>query len=137
MTTSKRSTPIGWCVAALLLSAALAPACYNDPELANSNFSMKIFANPTTLNLLPGDEGQSAILVVVYNNAGYPQRDIGIRFEATAGALESQNKVITTDANGEAHDILYTTDTSTVTAASGSVTASTTVTVVAAAAQAR
>ncbi len=134
MKTNHGSFPIACLLAALLVVVALGPACEDSTQFAHSDWELQVFANPQTLTLAAGEEGQSTILAVVSNSTGVPQENVGVRFTTTAGTLASGSALLSTNSNGEVRDTLTTADTATVTATSATLTSTVTVTVVPAAA---
>lgn len=123
-----RSVHIGLAFA-VLAAAALVGGCESSDPAAQSDWTLKITANPADVTLGQNSNGTSDILATVYDKNGIPQSGVGVRFATSFGTLASNNAIVQTNARGEARDTLTTSGDSTVTALSGSLSAQVNVTV--------
>jgi hypothetical protein len=120
--------------APLVLGLALAvgaASCDKSTPVAQSDWTVVMFATPAELTLGSGQEGQAVITAALYDRSGIPQPDVNVLFAASAGRLDSGGAPVRTNGQGQASDVLHTTQTATVTAVSGALTKTVTVTVVA------
>ncbi|GAB4225479.1 MAG: hypothetical protein Kow0062_27820 [Acidobacteriota bacterium] len=121
-----------WILATIALAGLLALAgCESTDPAAQADWTIDVTASPSSHAIVPSpnDPVESKIIVTVFDSAGIPQGGIGIRCSTTAGRLESDGNVITTDASGTALDRLFTTETATVRCSSGPTFGEATVTV--------
>ena len=80
--------------------------------------------------VLPRGGGTSRIVVRAYNADGNPVPNVGIFITSSAGTLDSNGRLLITDANGKVTDRLTTEETqTTVTASAGTLTSSITISV--------
>lgn len=112
-----------------LAGAAGLVGCENSDPAAQSDWTLKVSANPADVTLGQNATGTSDILALVYDKGGTPKSGIGVRFSTSAGLLQSNGAIVETNARGEARDVLTTGGDATVTAISGSLNASVNVTV--------
>jgi hypothetical protein len=116
-------------VAAALLILA---NCNNGDRVAPEDATIDLAASPTTVVLVNGS-GNSDIVATVSSVAGVPLPDQDVRFTNTAGTLvdsngnPAANLPIRTDSYGNAHVILVTNKTTTVSGRSGKATGSITI----------
>jgi PKD repeat protein len=89
-------------------------------------FSLSLSASPP---VLPIGGGTAAIRVTAYDEGLNPLANIPVTLSTNAGQLNSSGSVITTGSNGIAEDLLQTSVTAVVTAASGNIETSITVNV--------
>ena len=115
--------------AGLAVLAVFAAGCNHTDAVASSTSKMTLTANPSSIDLSTNPDGRSTIVAYVFDSTGAPQIDIAVRLSTDHGTLASGGAALYTDKNGMAVDTLNTTQTSIVTAASGSQSATVTVTV--------
>lgn len=87
-------------------------------------YSLSLSASPP---VLPIGGGAATIRVTAYDEGLNPLANIPVTLSTNAGQLNSSGSVITTDSNGVAEDLLQTSVTAVVTAASGNIEISITV----------
>jgi hypothetical protein len=112
----------------LAFAVALTASCRGADQVAPEGFTINVAANPATIVLVNGS-GTSDVVATVSSAVGVPQKDIDVRFSASAGQLTippgsqpAANIPIRTDNLGNAHVVLTTNTTTTVTARSGTAT---------------
>src|SRR5215471_855194 len=111
----------------LAFAVALTASCRGADQVAPDGFTVTLAANPATIVLNNGS-GTSDVVATVSSAVGVPQKDIDVRFSASAGLLFTSNQqpaaniTIRTDTLGNAHVILITPTSTTVTAKSGTAT---------------
>ena len=82
MTTKRIMTWAALIAAGAWLLAAV--GCEDADPIANSDWIISVSANPATLDVGPGLQGQSVITAIVIDETGVPQAGVGVRFSATA-----------------------------------------------------
>lgn len=97
--------------------------CEDTDPVAGTDSTIELFANPATITVGEGQQGESVITAIVVNANGIGQAGVGVRFSTTSGSLASGGSLRTTNAQGEASDTLTTGSDATVTARSGNIVA--------------
>lgn len=109
-------------VPALAAAAFLLSACDDNKAVAQTDWKITVFANPADIDLVTNPEGRVTLSALLVDKSGLPQTGIGIRFATSSGSLESGGGLRTTNAEGVATDVLFTTVDASVTATSGTIT---------------
>lgn len=117
--------------AAIAIPALVLVGCDKSDPTAPDQSKVLLSANPTRLNLDPGETGSSNLLATVDDAEGRPVTGINVRFSTNSGILRSGGDGVRTDSNGIARDIITLTgddeDAAVVARASGATEATVTV----------
>ncbi len=119
MKTARRLLPAAM---GLALVGALLTGCESSDPAAQTDWKITVYASPASVDLIEDPTGTVNLRAQVVDKNGLAQTGIGVKFAASSGTLESASAARTTDANGEAFDVLHTTVESSVTATSGTIT---------------
>jgi hypothetical protein len=115
----------------LAFGVALIASCRGADQVAPEGSTITLAANPATIVIATqGGSGSADVVATVYSAVGVPQEDQDVRFSSSAGSLftpppdnqPAANIPIRTDNLGNAHVVLTTSTTTTVTAQSGKAT---------------
>ena len=94
-------------LAVILGSVALiTTGCEDSEPTAKATWVLEVTANPATIDAGPGEEGQSTIIAVLFDENGHLKPGVGLRFSSNAGSMAAGGAVIETDQRGEARDVL-------------------------------
>lgn len=86
--------------------ALMTAGCTDSEPTAKATWVLEVTANPATIDAGPGEQGQSTIIAVLFDENGRLKPGVGLRFSSNAGSMASGGNVITTDQRGEARDVL-------------------------------
>ena len=98
-----------WMIAAFLAVLAIASGCEDSPITAGKDFTMGLFATPSTVVVDPAggiDTANATIVATVLNATGVPQGGLTVFFSNTGGVLASGGNGVTTNSGGVAQDVL-------------------------------
>jgi hypothetical protein len=101
-----RKLALGTLAAIVAVAAVLSVSCEDAEPTAKEGWQLTLTANPGSIDIGPGQTGDSTLIAVLLDERGAPVPGFGIRFNTNRGELASAGNAIETNADGEARDTL-------------------------------
>jgi hypothetical protein len=101
-----RKLALGTLAAVVAMVALLSVSCEDAEPTAEEGWQLTLTANPGSIDIGPGQTGETNLIAVLRDDRGAPVPGYGVRFQTNRGTLDSAGNVVETDSNGEARDTL-------------------------------